>query len=63
MMNLSEYIRFKSGPYKLVYHCLWHILQFLIFDCIKIKENEYRNFVNWLVILTCYFRTQLYLEG
>ena len=63
MMNLSEYIRFKSVPYELVYHRLWHILQFLNSDCMKIKQNGYRNFVSWLVFLTCHFRRQLYLEG
>lgn len=61
--EIAKYIRFKSGPSELVHHCLWHILQFLICDCVKIKQNGYRNFVSWLVFLTSYVRRQLYVEG
>jgi hypothetical protein len=42
MMNLSEYINFKSGTHATVYHCLWQIFQFLISHYINIKQDGYR---------------------
>jgi hypothetical protein len=52
VMNLSECIRFKSGTNEPVYRCLCQILQFFLSDCMKIKQDGYRNFVSWLVFLT-----------
>ena len=63
MKNLSEYIRFKSGTYELVYLCVWLTLQFFISDCMKIKQDGYRHFVSLAGPFDRLVRRQVYLEG